>query len=226
MIPAIKIEPIWEVAGLEGALNDVERYSWIVFTSVNGVDTIKNRLAQMGGSFDLLAACRVAAIGPATADALKASGIHAEFVPEEYVGEELGDGIDVKPGDRVLLPRAKGSRPALPNLLAQRGARVDEFSVYKAVAAKWDPGVVGELEIGVDALTFTSPSTVRNFIQGGRDQGLEPLRLPGKPAVACIGPITAAAATEAGYQVTVEAEEYTIPGLVGALCRHFQRKNN
>lgn len=222
-VPVIKIEPVVYVPGLDGALKELDRYSWVIFTSVNGVETIKHHFDQTGGSFSHLEACRVAAIGPATADALQALGVEAEFVPEEYVGEELGAGLDVSPGERILLPRARGSRPALPRLLTERGALVDEFGVYQAVAANWDEGARREIEAGVDALTFTSPSTVRNFIKGGRKVGLDPFRLPGDPIVACIGPITAGAASEAGYPVTVVAGEYTVPGLVETLCDHFQK---
>lgn len=224
-IPVIKIETIPEVPALFEALINIDRYAWVIFTSVNGVETIKDRFDQIGAAFSDLDGCRVAAIGPATADALKDLGVEAQFVPDEYIGEKLGEGIDVNPGDRVLLPRAKGSRPALPRVLKKRGAAVDEFGIYQAIATDWDGAAVEALEAGVDALTFTSPSTVRNFIQGGRSRGLGPLQLPGEPIVACIGPITEKAASEAGYRVTIVADEYTIPGVVDALCEHYQKED-
>lgn len=224
-IPVIKIEPIPEVPGLIEALDNLERYAWVVFTSVNSVEIIKDRFDQIGGSFSDLEGCRVAAIGPATADALTGLGVKVQFMPDKYVGERMGEGLEVSSGQRVLLPRAKESRPALPRVLRERGAVVDEFSIYQTVPADWDAAAVEALENGVDALTFTSSSTVRNFIHSGQDHGLDPLRLPGKPIVACIGPITANTASEAGFQVTVVAEEYTIPGLVETLCEHYQKED-
>lgn len=224
-IPVIKIDPIPEVPGLVEALNNLDRYAWVIFTSVNGVEAIKDCLDQIGRAFSDLSDRRIAAIGPATAESLKDLGVEAQFVPDEYVGEKLGEGVEVKPGDRVFLPRAKGSRPALPRVLEERGAAVDEFGIYQAIAADWDADAVEALEAGVDALTFTSPSTVRNFIQGGRGLGLDPLHLSGGPIVACIGPITGKAASEAGYQVTVVADKYTIPGFVDALCEYYQKED-
>lgn len=222
-IPVIKIDPIPEVPGLVEALNNLGRYAWIIFTSVNGVERIKEHFDQFGAAFSDLKGSRIAAIGPATSDALQVMGVEVQFIPDEYIGEKLGEGLAVKTGDRVLLLRAIGSRPALPHVLEERGAMVDELGIYQAVAADWDAAAVKALEAGVDALTFTSPSTVRNFIQGGRARGLDPLRLPGEPIVACIGPVTGRAAAETGYQVTVVAEKYTIPGLVDALCGHYQK---
>jgi uroporphyrinogen-III synthase len=165
---------------------------------------------------------QVAAIGPATAAALQERGVVAAYMPDDYVGESLGAGLPISGGDRVLLPRAEGSRPTLPELLVERGAHVDELAIYRSEAVRWDEEIERKLLLGVDAITFTSPSTVMSFVQAGHAADLDPLQLPGEPIVACIGPITASAAKEAGFHVSVTADKYTIPGLVEALQRYFR----
>jgi len=205
-VPTISIEPL-EVMG-DPRLRDLSRYDWIVFTSAKGVAVFAEALQEIGIAFP---PARLAAIGPETAAALREVGRRADLVPAEFVAESLADALP--PGGRVLLPRAAGARDALPDRLRQRGAAVDVIELYRAVAP---PGLRADLAAalsGVDVVTFTSSSTVRHFIDAiGRE-------LPSRVRVACIGPITAATARDAGLPVAIIAEEYTTQGLVDALIR-------
>ncbi|HVM41287.1 MAG TPA: uroporphyrinogen-III C-methyltransferase [Acidimicrobiia bacterium] len=207
-LPSIEIRP------LEFALPELSGYSWLVFTSVNGVGAFFDRgLAPAGLDARALAGCSVAAIGPGTSDALAQRGIRVDLVPERFVAESLVEAFPDAPGGaRVLIPRAVVARDALPDGLAAKGYVVDVLAVYETVTATPDPIAVEAVRSGaVDAVTFTSSSTVRNLVEV-----LEGPPKPG-PAVVCIGPVTADTARELGLEVTAVAEEHTIDGLVAAV---------
>lgn len=222
--PVIRIEPIPDVTGLEEALCNLDGYKWVIFTSVNGVQIFWEWLRRLNISHQTLLEIEIAAIGPATADELYTRGISSVFVPEDYVGEALGEGIPETAGKRILLPRAAGSRPALPRILMERGAEVDEFTLYRAIQTEAIPDSLAQLTAGVDVITFASPSTVRHFMTILTSSPLNPLNLPGAPVVACIGPITAKAAEQAGYLTEVVAETYNIEGLLKALLNFFGKR--
>jgi uroporphyrinogen-III synthase len=166
----------------------------------------------------------VAAIGPATAAALTTRGVQPAFVPPEFIGESLAQGLGPLQGKRILLPRAEGARQALPAGLVEQGASVDEIGIYRAATPPGAPAGLRQLAQGVEAVTFTSPSTVEGFIQLARQAGLDPQNLPGTPCLACIGPITAAAARREGLRPDIVASRYTADGLVEALISHFQQE--
>ncbi|HET7012226.1 MAG TPA: uroporphyrinogen-III synthase [Anaerolineales bacterium] len=218
--PVIRIEPFADLSRLDRALARLETYDWVVFTSAQAVDITWARLPHPAGA-QQLAGRRLAAIGPATARCLEQHGLPPTLVPEEFVAEGLIDALGDVDGRHILLPRAEGARELLPRSLADRGAHVDEVPIYRAVPAKPDDGALDEIRHGIDAFTLTSPSTVRAFGSILAVEGLDPLRLPGDPACVCIGPITAAAATAAGYRPAVVAKVYTTDGLVDALCSYF-----
>lgn len=218
--PVIRIEARRDLSPLDDALGRLEVYDWVVFTSAQAVEIAWDHLPAPGGA-ERLRARRLAAIGPATAEALAARGAPPTLVPDEFVAEAVGEGLGDVDGLRILLPRAEGAREVLPEELARRGAQVDVIPIYRAVAAVPEASALEELRQGIDVLTFTSPSTVRAFAEIVSAAGLDPLRLPGDPVCACIGPITAAAASEAGYQPAVVAAVYTADGLVEALCSSF-----
>jgi uroporphyrinogen-III synthase len=153
----------------------------------------------------------VAAIGPATAAALQQRGVRVDLTPGEYRAEAILDAIGDVAGQRILLPRADIARPDLALGLAARGAAVDEVVAYRTILAIPSQAVFESLRAGVDVITFTSSSTVRNFVALTAGMGY------GDPLIACIGPVTAAAARDLGLRVDVTAEEYTIEGLVEAL---------
>lgn len=219
--PVIRIEPRPDLAPLDQALARLEAYDWVVFTSAQAVDITWERLPRSAGR-ERMRGRRLAAIGPATGEALAKRGLAPALIPDEYVAEALGEAMGDVGGLRILLPRAEGARQVLPQELARRGAHVDEIPIYRAVAAPPEPDVLDEIRRGLDVLTFTSPSTVRAFAEIVTAAGLDALRLPGDPVCACIGPITAAAAGEAGYRPAIVAEIYTADGLVEALCSFFQ----
>ncbi|HLF27459.1 MAG TPA: uroporphyrinogen-III synthase [Anaerolineae bacterium] len=216
MFPTITIAPLEDTSTLDEAISQLANYHWIIFTSVNGVAAFWERLQSAEKDGNVLAGIRTAAIGPATATALEQRGVQARFIPDEYVAEAIVAGIGEVRGQRVLLPRADIAREALAIELARRGARVDEIAAYRTLPATPDPHGLAELRRGVDAITFTSSSTVRNFVALAG-------RAIGDAVIACIGPITAQTAREFGLTVDIVASEYTMDGLVAALVDHFNR---
>jgi len=208
-LPTIALVP------LEFDLPDLAAYGWVVFTSANGVDAFFARgLHAAGRDARAFAGARVAAIGPGTAATLATRGITADLVPDRYVAESLLDAFPppARPGERVLLARAEQARDVLPDGLGARGYAVDVLPVYRTVAARPDDGVVARVrEGGVDAVTFTSSSTVDHFCDL---VGTVP---DPQPAVVSIGPVTSETARRRGLRVDAEAGEHTIDGLVAAL---------
>jgi uroporphyrinogen III methyltransferase/synthase len=277
-LPAIEIEPSFDDAAVGAALQALTAgaYAWAVFTSANAVELWFELMRKQALDARAFGGVRVAAIGPATADALAERGIVADAVPVEYVaeavvgalagsspvipsgdaglvGEEAAPGTTpreaetrlparpealegtsgattprivlpragsapeppLRPGDRVLVPRAESARPELVEGLSALGAEVDEVTLYRAAVPQTAPAeaLAALRDGGIDIVTFTSSSTVRN-LAALLDGDVECLR---KTVVACIGPITADTARELGLRVDVVAAEHTVPGLVAAL---------
>jgi uroporphyrinogen III methyltransferase/synthase len=220
--PVIEIRPFEENVALDRAIAKLGCYDWVVFTSVNGVDAFFERLPSPpsplpGRERGAEGGVRVAAIGPKTAHSLVSRGVTPDFVPDEYVAEAILPGLGDLCGRWVLLPRAEIARKALPEAISAAGGVAHEIAVYQTVPAEPDPAGLAALESGVGAITFTSPSTVENFVELVRRAGLDPLQLPGNPKIACIGPITQKAAEEAGFVDIFVANEYTTEGLVELL---------
>lgn len=213
--PVIDIQPVENNLALERALSKLNCYEWIVFTSVNAVDVVFDAFAPLLLQEDRCV--KFAAIGPKTAAGLKARGIVPDFVPEEYVAEAILPGLGDLLGKWVLLPRAEIARKALPEAIFNAGGVPHEITVYKTLPTQ--PNLEGLLALheGVDVITFTSQSTVMNFIAIAEKNGLDPRNLPNDPVFACIGPITGQAAKEAGLSDIVIAKEYTTDGLLAAL---------
>ncbi|MFZ4583660.1 MAG: uroporphyrinogen-III C-methyltransferase [Acidimicrobiia bacterium] len=205
-LPTIAIEPI------EFELPQLRDFPWIVFTSANGVDAFFERgLYARGLDARELGSTRVGAIGTGTEAALSRYGVRANLVPPRFVAESLVEAFPEGAG-RVLIARAQVARDVLPDGLAAKGWNVEVLDVYRTVVAAPDPGAVDQVRAGdVDAVTFTSSSTVQNFhaVVGA---------LPADgPTVASIGPITSDTARSLGYRVDVEADPHTIDGLVQAV---------
>jgi len=213
--PVIEIQPIENNVALDRAFEKLSCYEWVVFTSVNAVDVV----ALNGGVEQVKHSegVKVAAIGPKTAEALRKHNIKPDFVPEEYVAEAILPGLGDLVGKWVLLPRAEIARKALPEGILQAGGVAHEIAVYKTLPTQPDPDGLAALRKGVDVVTFTSPSTVQNFVAIANQNGLDPLNLPNNPLFACIGPITEQAASEEGITNLIVAEEYTTDGLITAL---------
>jgi uroporphyrinogen III methyltransferase/synthase len=221
-VPTIAIEPPDSWRPLDEAVARLESYRWVIFTSINGVEMVRRRLAAAGRE-GALRASRVAAIGPATAEALRRLGVTPEVVPDEYVAEGLAARLRslVRPHDRVLLPRAADTRDVLVRELDRMGATVDEVAAYRTRPAREDAARLrGALaERRVDVVTFTSSSTVRHFAALFAPGELR--RLMAGVTVACIGPITRATATEHGLATHIMPGDYTIPALARAIAEHF-----
>ena len=210
-------------------------YKWLIFTSVNGVSIFCERLLELGFHTEHMPVVRVAAIGPATASALARYGISADLVPGEYTGEGVASALiedarqrgESLKGKRVLLPRAAEARKVLVTELEEAGAIVDEVAAYHtaSVTSDDDQGhdVLSMLQEGkLDIITFTSSSTVRNFMEWLRScvvGATELLTRSARLKIACIGPITSQTARELGLDVHIEAQEFTIDGLVEAIVQ-------
>lgn len=222
--PVIRIAPLADLKALRDALAppQVARYRWIVFTSRNAVEVVCGRLPEWGMTPRDLTRVGVAAIGPGTAEALARHGVTPKVVPQEYVAEALLRAMAANGdlhGQRVLLPRAREARDALPDGLRALGAKVDVVPVYETVREPGDGSALArELLAGkIDAVTFTSSSTVRHFVElVGREAAT-----CGRFTAAVIGPVTAATARELGLGAAVEAKQYTVPGLVETLVQYF-----
>jgi len=223
--PAIVIAPPPSWEPLDTALDALATFTWVIFTSVNGVAMVDRRLTARGLGWSALAGRRVAAIGPATADALAEHGVRADLVPDEYRAEGLLERLRgvVTPADRVLLPRAAQTRDVLVTGLRRLGAQVTEVPAYATRRADAGAARLREaLAAGtIDAVTFTSSSTARNFAELFTED--ERRNWLGRVTVASIGPITAATAAEYGLATDVMPGEYTIPALARALADHFAR---
>jgi len=223
LVPTIAIEPPASWEPLDRALERLDDYRWVVFTSVNGVEMTRRRLEDKGRGADALRGRRLAAIGPATAEALRALGLETEVVPEEYVAEALAERLRalIRPGERVLLARAAEARDVLVTLLEAAGARVDEVPAYQTRPAAEDAAELRRAlgEGRVDVVSFTSSSTVRHFAELFPGEDL-PQVLRGV-AVACIGPVTRATALALGLEARIVPREYTIPALARAIADHY-----
>ena len=214
--PVIQIQPMDNTSRLDNVLSELGKYHWVIFTSINGVEAVWNRLSVLGLQ-GMPADVKVAAIGPKTAAALQERGAQVDFIPQEYVAEAILPGLGNVSGKRILLPRAEIARKALPEALCKAGGEVDDIPVYRTLPSQPDPLGLDTLRKGTAYVTLTSPSTVRNFVDLTKQAGLTPTDLPGRPVFACIGPITEAAAVEENLAPRIMAQEYTAEGLVSAI---------
>jgi uroporphyrinogen III methyltransferase/synthase len=219
-LPTIKIMPISDYNRLDSALRKIGEFDWLIFTSVNGVDGFFNRLFKLGMDTRVLKGAKICSVGPATTERLLSFGVKSDCQPSRFVAEavleELRKTGEIK-GKKVLMPRSEIARELLCDELTKMGAKVADVAVYRTVA---DSSSKKELirvlkEEKVDMVTFTSSSTVRNFIKlaGKRESH----RIARDIKFASIGPITSKTIRDYGFKVSIEAKEYTIPGLVNAI---------
>ncbi|MBT9148676.1 MAG: Uroporphyrinogen-III C-methyltransferase [Dehalococcoidia bacterium] len=223
-IPAIEIKAAPSQAHLDNVLPRLSEFHWLIFTSVNGVDAFFNHLHQHGLDSRKLYDLKVCAIGEVTATALRKYGIQADLVPQQYSSHGIlaclkQEGIK---GKRLLLPCSQMVNKELVHGLSELGAEAEPVVVYHTLPAGSGDSKAKELLVkgAVDAITVTSPSTVRGLItlMGGNVEALN------KAVIACIGPVTAAAATEFRLRVDVIAKKYTINGLVEALIERYKKE--
>lgn len=218
--PTIRIAEPESWGPADDAAGRLGDYDWVLFTSANAVEAFLGRLDELGLG-DALRGPRIAAVGPATAARLASRGLVPDVIPDEHVAEGLLDALEaegVGPGARVLLPRAARARDVLPDSLRERGALVDVAPVYRTVTGAGDEAVSRRLREGtVDVVTFTSSSTVSNFLKlAGEPVGERPAFL-----TASIGPVTSETLRSSGLPVDIEAASSTVPALVGAIADRY-----
>ena len=220
--PAIEITEPADFGPMDAAITKLDTYDWLIFTSVNGVDSFFNRLRHHKCDIRDLKGAKICAIGPKTKERLEEMCLHVEFVPSEYRAEAVLEGLKGKllPGEKVLLPRADIARAILPDTLQnEMGAIVNDVVAYRTVRGGGDATILKELleEGMIHYVTFTSSSTVKNFVEMLDANNLHDL-LKGVKLVS-IGPITSESARDLGLTIDIEATEYTIDGLVEALSK-------
>jgi uroporphyrinogen III methyltransferase/synthase len=225
--PTIKIVPPKSFDDLDKALDNLSRYSWAVFTSVNGVKSFLERLRERGKDIRELKGVRIAAIGPATADELKRLSIIVDLIPDEYRAEALVDFFakEGAEGLKILIPRAGFARKILPDKLKEMGADVDVVAAYETVKPDEDAEEIKEMlkQGEIDLITFTSSSTVVNFVNMFEKDSVKDL-LKGV-TIASIGPITAKKAEEFSLVSHIVAEKFTIESLVLSVVEYFSRSS-
>lgn len=220
-LPVLELLPPQDPAPLDRALDRLDRYQWVIFTSANGVAFFMKRLQERGIDIRAIHGS-LAAIGPGTRKALAGYGLKVAFTPDEYRAETLLDGLlgVIAAGSRVLLPRAAEARNVLPDGLRAGGIMVDVAPSYRTVSggARYKQVLQEALAQGsVDYLTFTSSSAIRNFKNLFGEEELAGLLA--RSRVACIGPVTADTASSVGIRVDLVAGEYTIDGLLEAIIK-------
>ncbi len=220
--PTIRIEPVGDLRPLDDAIAGIASFEWVVFTSAEAVKIFCQRWTHAGRTPADLRGVKVAAVGPATARALVTWGAQPDFMPGEFVGDALAEGLAIGPGRRVLLPRAEIARHEMVEILARRGAAVVVIPIYRTVAADIDATVIEDMRRGVDAVLFTSGSTVKHFMNIIR-QHAPGFVFPAHTRIVCIGPATAGAAREMGIRVDSVAQVFTAEGLVDGLVGVFSK---
>jgi len=220
LVPTIRIVPVPVDGEMRAAIESLEEYDVVIFSSANAVRHFLDRVDESGRSAASLARATVVAVGPKTAAALAQRGVHTDVVPTRYVAEGIVEALaqsGLRPaGKRVLIPRAREAREVVPQALAEQGARVNVLPVYETVLAETLPVPAQRIETA-DFITFTSGSCVEGFValmgQAELAQRLAHVRL------CSIGPVTSEALRRHGLPVAVEARPYTVEGLVAAIVR-------
>jgi uroporphyrinogen III methyltransferase/synthase len=220
--PTIKVVPPKSWQALDKTLEHLETYRWIIFTSANGVHFFFKRLKESGRDIRDLKGIRICTIGPATASTIANLGIRVDLVPDSFISEGIVKAFEKQEvrGLKILLPRAETARDILPEGLSALGATVDVVTAYRTVSSGRSRAELEPLMTAgkIDVITFTSPSTVTNFIHiMGKT-----FSFPSQVKIACIGPVTAAAVRKAGWPIDIMQEQFTIPGLVEAMMEYFK----
>jgi uroporphyrinogen-III synthase len=222
-IPFIEIRPSSSYEALDKAIENLLAYDWLILTSVNGVTALFSRLEKQGKSEADLLHLKIAAIGPATRKAIEKHGLPVDVMPEEYVAESVVEEMKEQGirGERVLLVRAKVARDVIPTALRDMGAKVHVMEAYETVVPESSRTAILEA-LSSDkkpyAITFTSSSTVKNFVELLGEERVHTSILD-RVKLCSIGPVTSATLKQNDLRVDVEAKEYTIPGLVEAIAK-------
>lgn len=226
--PTIETVPPDSWEALDRAIQNIEMYDWLIFTSANGVKCFLERIKENRKDVRCLKGIKLCAIGPKTAEVLERLGIRIDFVPPEYKAEAIIEGLgtnEIK-GKKVLIPRAAVAREVLPEELIKLGASVDVVEAYKTIQPQGKTDEMREMleNKEIDVITFTSSSTVTNFINMFNKEEIS--GLVNGVAIACIGPITAETAEKNGLKASIIPENYTIEAFTDAIVDFYQNKLN
>ncbi|MEW5733250.1 MAG: uroporphyrinogen-III C-methyltransferase [Thermodesulfobacteriota bacterium] len=217
--PSIEITPPSDYGPMDRAIENLGEFDWVAFTSANGVESFFRRLFSKGKDARALGAARIAAIGPATAEKIREFGLLTDLIPEAYQAESVAEAFSRQPmtGKKVLLARAAKARTVIPDELSKMGAHVTEVTAYETMPSPFDGAALAQRMMAgeIDMVTFTSSSTVENFVAAIPPDMLGPAME--KTTAAAIGPITAKTAEKLGIKPAVVSREFTIPGLVAAI---------
>ena len=223
--PTIETEPIPDNAALDRAIAQLSTYNWVIFTSVNAVEYFYRYLRENGKDTRSLGDARICAVGQKTVAALDQIGIRADYVPSQYRGTVLAAELEDVDGQKILLPRASIAADDLPNGLRDRGAIVDTIPIYETVKAGAEGREVLEADLHngrIDMVTFTSSSTVTNFLEMF---GLHPsAALLNQVHIAVIGPSTEATAKAHGLTVDIVAKQASVESLAEEIVEFYTRK--
>jgi uroporphyrinogen-III synthase len=227
-IPFIEIRKPHSYRPLDSALNNLHEYDWLILTSVNGVEAVWNRLKKLEIRENKLSHLSVAAIGPATRKAIEQRGIHVDVMPPEYVAESVVESLrDRIAGKRVLLARAKVARDVIPRELTKLGASMTVVEAYETVIPHASRArlraALKHPKRHPDVITFTSSSTVRNFLALIEGKNARATNYLQGIKLASIGPVTSSTLRELGLRADIEAREYTIPGLIKAIINFVRQ---
>lgn len=228
-IPVIRIEPLEDHGPIDGLIDGLAplaprasraSFDWLVFTSSNAVEVFFDRLTTRALDASALGGVRIAAVGPVTAEVLERRGARPDAVPPEFIGESVAEALGDVSGLRIALPRAQIARRTVVEMLEARGAVVTDVAIYRTLPKDFSSEAIEHLRNGADAVTFTSGSTVRNFV-AALEKTERSKDFFNDTLVACIGPATADTARAIGLDVGLVPKEYTTAGLVDGLVQHF-----
>jgi len=217
LMPAIEIAPPTDCGPLDLALRTLAAFDWVLVTSVNGVEAVRNRMDTLGIERASLSARKIAVVGPITSQAVEAAFRAPDVVPSEFVSEAIADALGDVRGKRFLLPRADRARRDIADVLRRRGAEVVEVVAYRIVRPATTQAIS---ESTPDYITLTSSASVRNTRDALKERGLDHWMQSSR--LVCIGPITEATVRELGYTPAATAAHYTVAGLVDALVGHAE----
>src|SRR5438105_6860364 len=224
-IPTIEIRPPQSFQPLDKALKKLPAYDWLILTSVNGVSALRKRMEKVEVDSGMLRRLQIAAIGPATRDAIQKLGLKVAVTPDQYIAESVVSALkDKVAGKRVLLVRAKVARDVIPQELRKFGAEVDVAEAYETVvptnSAEKLRALLADENHRPHVITFTSSSTAANFVTL-LGPGVSPKDAVQGTSLASIGPVATMTLAENGLRADIEAADYTIPGLIAAIVKYF-----
>jgi uroporphyrinogen-III synthase/uroporphyrinogen III methyltransferase/synthase len=222
-VPVLELQPPANFNPMDAALCHLDQFDWLVLTSANTVRALAERAAALGIGFEQPSSPKVAAVGEATAEAARKSGLQVVFVPESYVAESLVERLAGQvEGQRILLARAAVARDVIPDALRTAGAQVEVVDAYRNVLPEAAPGLLRKaVSARIDAATFTSSSSATHLAEAARLAGIDwPLAAA---AAVSIGPITSQTLRDLGWEPAIEANSFDIPGLLAAVAQLFRR---